>query len=199
MAEKNVTRRQAVLIAAQEEVRGVDLDPGLQPIAFSKLVDWIWNEGLTKGRPEESADSDARSADLDGAESPLQRLAKALSVPVDVLGETFVVEEGRLAIALPASKLASTKKAATRELATLLVLALQLGMGEEWTSVGAIREECDEYGVLDVPNFAATISGMDDTLQLRGKGQGRVARLRRPGIDAGKELVLRFSGRAGGA
>lgn len=186
--------RRKLLQAAEAEVRASGIEERLWPVAFGKLFDALYEEGrVNDGErsrfPDEGASGGAE-------ESLIQRIARHLGLATEIVDETFFENDGQVGVALPPSKLEDSKKAATRQLATLVVLGNQAAGISDWTPVAEIRNVCNEFGVLDIPNFAATISRMDDILQVRGKGQYREARLRRPGLEVAKHLLINFAGRS---
>jgi hypothetical protein len=66
---------------------------------------------------------------------------------------------------------------------------------EEWTSVSTIRKVVTDYGRLDGGNFAATIQQMADNVAvIRGKGQSRVVKITKPGLEATADLIKGIAG-----
>ena len=184
--------RRSLLLAAHAELRALDLEQDLRPVAFAKLLEWI----------DHAVSPDVPAPDTSGGDGRAQAdrwgnslIASGLDVDAAAVEEVFVERDGRLEPGVPRSSLDRAKTAATRELSTLLVVARQVGEGEEWTPVSAIRGLCEEYGVLDAGNFAATVAAMDDIFQIRGRGQGREVRLRRAGLGVARELLMKLETR----
>lgn len=182
--------RRSLLLAAQAELRVLGLEQDLRPVAFAKLLEWIPEAERFANVAGSDPSAGDREAQTERSGNAL--IASALAVEVQTVEEVFVERDGRLEPVVPRSRLDRAKTAATRELGTLLVLARQVGEEEEWIPVSAIRDLCDEYGVLDARNFAATVAAMDDIFQIRGRGQGREVRLRRTGLEAAKKLLIKF-------
>jgi len=124
------------------------------------------------------------------------RLASAFQVSRDVLELVFDVVDNAPSVVVSAKKVASNKSQAARQLGQLIAAARQIAGVEEWTSAATIRKVVQDYGRLDVSNFAASLQQMDDVAVLRGKGAQREIKITKPGIESTADLIRAITGEA---
>lgn len=98
-----------------------------------------------------------------------------------MVDEAFEVEDGVPRLTIARGKLASSKKAATQQIALLVAAARQAVRVENWTESKTIRKAVERYGKYNSPNFAAAISELEDDFSYSGKGQSRRVKVRRDG------------------
>jgi hypothetical protein len=163
----------------------------LRSVAFGKAFDYLAGQprvgGPGLGAPTQPAPS--------GSAAAVASIANKLKLENDVVREVFSVDGEKIQLVIPAGKLEKTKSGATRQICLLLAAARQAaGVDEEWTSSGTVREACVDYGRYDSPNFASAIQGLDDLVNIRGKGQQREVRVNRRGYEEAATLVRRLAG-----
>lgn len=183
-----------ILSKANEAVEKANIPDKLKNKAFEKAI-----ELYSRDLPNSSSTTNqqfARDANLNsgqtGGNSILNEIAQKLKIEPAILEEMYYVEDDDLKIIISSGKLESSNAGATKQIALITVGGRQLGQMENWTSVNVIRDKCDYFGKYDSPNFANTISGMDDVFSQKGKGQKKELRLKRPGQEEFKKLVLRL-------
>ncbi len=186
-----------ILGGALKDVEDAKIPDELREIAFKEAVRLREaSAGLTPS--ESSGAAGVKPGAVVGqsgvSDGPLAQIAQRLGVDATLVGEVFTVRDGEVRLAIGSRSLSQGKRPATREIALLVAGARQAAGVEDWTSVGTIREWCEEYGRYDSPNFAKTIADMDDLFQFSGKGQKREVRLRQPAWEEAGDLVGRLVG-----
>lgn len=122
----------------------------------------------------------------------LDGLASKLGVEVALVNEVFEQnDDGTFNVQVPTSKLASTKAAATKELALLVCAARQYGP-EEWTNADHIRTVCQHYGKFDSANNASIMAEGDAYWMISGSGRSRKYRLRKKGWEEAGILIRKI-------
>jgi hypothetical protein len=183
-----------LLRTAIAAVREADVPPELHAAAFGKAIELLGSSKKgtppTAGRPEESRII-GQSSDAD---SEMDKVANALNIDAETLAEVYEFESDKLNVVVPASRLESSKKGATRQLALLLAAGRQAGGREEWTDVKEIRQVCDDFGKFDSANFAFTITSMGDVFSIKGTGQQRKVRVNRTGLELAASLIRGLTG-----
>lgn len=191
-----------MLAAAQKAVEEAGVADDLREVAFEKALEILTTGGIVagEGRMLSGAGQAISPDDSQGSSSPpslVQRLASRLGVSEIEAGEIFFERDGDLDVTAPSSRLDSSKKGGTEQLALLLASGRQAAGLEEWTHSSRIREVCNFYGKFDSNNFAYTLSKMDDVFQIRGRGQDREVRVKLPGFERAAELVRELTTRNG--
>lgn len=177
----------SILAAAADDVEKSGVPDDLRAAAFGAAI----------AMRTAAATPDAGT--LAGGESAAQNrdpgdwralVSTAFDVSSDDIDEAFDLVDGRMHLTIPPSRLPHQKAAAMKDVALLVSAARQAAGidGDGWTSVGVIRDECRDIGVLDVSNFAAEIQ-LRDVMTPRGNGRSRVLRVNRRGYEqAGNRL-----------
>lgn len=179
-----------VLASTQQALSSSGIERELWPAAFSKVFDLLIQE--TSSHEEKPSGSSGTSPN--SSLSKLELISQRMKIPLEVTQDLFYLEGDLLGVTLPTQRLDRSKKSATKQIALIVAAGRQAAELEEWTATAMLRETCEDYGKLDTPNFAATIASMDDVFQTRGKGQARAVRVRRPGFERAKELVVDLLG-----
>jgi hypothetical protein len=117
-----------------------------------------------------------------------------LKLDVAIIEEVYYVQDGEIKLALSTGKLESGKKAGTRQIALLLAAGRQAAGLEDHTSFDKIREVAEDYRRYDSPNFARTLSEMEDEFSFQGSSRNRSVRVSRPGWEAASRLVNALGG-----
>lgn len=183
-----------VLVGALKDVQEAKVPEDLREIAFKEAIrlrEAATGAGATGG-PARGSRGGPESERNDGA--PLGQIASLFGTDQSLVNEVFNVRDGEVRLAIGSRSLAAGKRPATREIAVLVAGARQATGQEEWTSVNAIREWCEEYDKYDRANFAKSIAAMDDLFQFAGKGQKREVRMRQPAWEEAGDLVRRLGG-----
>lgn len=179
---------QETLARAEQIVDESKIAPDLRPTAFGRVLDVL----LGKPRNQASAEDDIDDSKSDPAtDDVLSLIASKLSVPRDAVENIYFADESGLNISLPSSRLDSSKKAATKQLALLVTAGRQAGGidKEGWTAASAIREVCLEYGVYQEKHFAETLGELGDTFHKRGTPKNREFKLKVPGSEKAAALI----------
>lgn len=191
-----------VLREAAAAVAAADVPENLRSVAFGKAVDLIagvpvasdHDTGITKQvQAQQQRQQEAGSAD-----DPLQKISTKLATEIDLIDEAFDVEDGTPKLTIPRSKLSSSKKTATKQIALLVAAARQAAEVEEWTESKVIRDAVEDYGKYNRPNFAAAISMLEDDFSFSGKGRSRKVKVRRDGFKDAGTLVKQLLGKTVG-
>jgi hypothetical protein len=193
-----MTNIRDILIAAREDVDAADIPTELREIAFQEALK-LHAAGAGAASPANEtpkgqalAPSGPGPGATDG--TPLARIAAALGVEEDVVGEVFNPTVDGIELIAPPGGLAGKSAAATKEIA-LLVAAGRQGAGlEEWTPLSEVREWCDQYRKLDSPNFSSTVKEMESLLRFRGSSRKREVRMSKPAWEEAAALVRRLGG-----
>lgn len=177
-----------------------DVPDDLRPVAFGKAVDLITGispTGRDAANPAERSER-PKKQDQDPAPSgdPLEKIAIKFGIETDVVDEAFEVEEGTPKLTIPRPKLAKSTNAATKEIALLVAAARQAAEIEMWTDAETIREAVEGYGKFSSPNFAASVSALDDDFSFSGKGKSRRVKVRRDGFASAGAHTGKLLGKA---
>jgi len=175
-----------ILRQAADIVVAADIPKELQPVAYGKAVELI-SDSIQLPERGTSKHSDSRDGD------PVGRIASTLKVERDVVEDTYEITDDGVSLVVSPSKLEQQKTKATKQIA-LLVAAARQATGEEWTQSKTIRAVVDDYGKLDGPNFASSISELGDFLKFAGSGPARRLKLRRSGFDEAAALIKQLHG-----
>jgi hypothetical protein len=179
----------AILAAAAADVEKAEVPDDLRSAAFTAAITLrTASAGTAAGAP---AAGGRRETPARSAEDWQSAVATALGVDIADVGEAFDLVEGHMRLTIPPSRLPRQKAAAMRDVALLVCTARQTAGLEEdgFTSVGVIRDECRDLGVLDANNFAAEIGKLDDVMSFRGTGRSRDLKVNRRGFEeAGRRL-----------
>lgn len=185
----------AILIA-KSAVEAADLDLEYRRIAFGEVLRALLagpRGGATIGSTTPSAATSGGAHAADAAAGPLGKLAARLGLEPDDLVDVYGATDDGLELHVPASRLPSSKKAATRDIA-LLVAGANEATGTEWTSVDLVRDTAAAYARYDQANFAAAVRTLGDLAAIRKRDGKREVRLTRPGWEALAALVSRLAG-----
>ncbi|MDA3935864.1 MAG: hypothetical protein PF636_03230 [Actinomycetota bacterium] len=160
----------------------------LRVAAFEKTL-----ESLTGPVPAPQAHcAPVQNENAQPASGELESIAQKLDVPLDVIAEVYEVSDGTLDVILGYSRLSPKMKAGTEQLAILIAAGRQAaGLDPDgWTTVGTIRDICKDFNKLDGPNFATTISSMDQWFSISGNGRNRRVKVSRAGWEHAKQVVI---------
>lgn len=145
------------------------------------------NGRTTGGRGGSSADAFA-PGDVMG------KLSSAFGLDRDTLELVYDIREGEPHLVIAAKRFSTQKAQATKELAQLIAAGRQAAGIEEWTTAGTIRPVVQDYGRLDVGNFASYLKQMDAVAVSRGNGRTREFKITRPGIENTADLIKTLTG-----
>jgi hypothetical protein len=130
-----------------------------------------------------------------GEGNGVAKFAKRVGLDEAVLHDIYGFEGGGVSLHVASTKIAVSKKSATREIALLIVAARQgIGVDDGWTAVSHIREVLHNYNRFDSSNFATNIKAVSDAFNFRGKGASVEIRLTQPGWEIASAFVREIAG-----
>jgi hypothetical protein len=191
-----VEPQEHLVSALQDAVAAVDaagVPEDLRPAAFSKAFDRI------SGDPPPVRDRAAHGAttpDSDRVDDAIGRIAHKLRLESEVVGRVFDVDTDGVHLTVPRSALPSTRQDAMQEVARLIPAARQAaGIDDEYTALAAVRDACDNRGVLDAHNFARAMQPLDgDGMRFRGPSRSREVKVNAAGYETAADIVRRLAG-----
>ncbi len=178
---------QAVVRQALEEAKAIGLSVEYERIAFQELL-----RAALARHAAQHPNTDKGAGD--DANSPSARLAARWGIEPAVIDNLFVFRDSELLIEVPRQRLDHSKSGATKQLAMLVCSARQVGLDEAQTLAHAIRATCEEFGVYDSANFAATLRELTGLLRVIGPGRQKAYQITRPGLERAKEIALSLLG-----
>jgi hypothetical protein len=131
-----------------------------------------------------------------GSADVLEDLAATLEVDVSDVRKVYTTRDHVPELNVKSSKVPQAKSIGTQHIALLVMLARQTVEIEEYTDGETIRAVAKRYGKLDSGNFGKTMRGLDNQVQIRGKGATASRRLTHPGIEAATELLRKYAAEA---
>ena len=189
-----MTQVREILVDTLKDVEEAGVPEDLREIAFAKTFDL--RAGNTPAPPKASNASGATEEEAPSPDdNPLAKIASRFSVDVATVSEVYAVEDGKLELIVPLSKLPKAAATGTKEIALLIAGGRQAGGLEEWTSWEEIRSTCVEFKKYDSANFAKTLREMDDVFNQRRQSERKyLVKLARPGWDRLAEAIGRLGG-----
>jgi len=185
-----------ILREAAAAVAAADIPEDLRSVAFGKAVDLIVGVPSMSQVDTTAEHRSGRQQREEGSMgTPLAMISRKFETEIEVIAEAFEVEDGVPQLTIPRSKLATSKKAATKQIALLVAAARQAAEVEDWTESKTLRESADAYGKYNSPNFAAAISELEDDFSFSGKGRTRRVKVRRDGFKTAGALVKQLVGK----
>lgn len=187
-----------ILRTAHESVVAAAISEPLQAVALEKAIDLLAaREGLAPGPPTPTtpgARVPVPPVPGDTQDKSLDRIAAALGLGADTVGEVYHLDGDALSLSIGTAKLADANKGAAKEIALLIAGGRQLGGWDaEWTETSSIRPVAETYGKLD-GNFATALTEMDDDFSFSGSGKSRKVKLKRKRRENLTALVKRLAG-----
>ena len=183
-----------LLRAATRTLRAAELPDHLQAAGFHEAVRLLTSELPTApARRPSTQESDEEPASQGGT---IEQIARRLDLDVDVVGRLFTAHNGALQVTAPPSRLASSRRAAMRELIHLVALGRQIGGWDTGaTPVSILRQTCESYGprFFDSNNFQNAINDLGDQLRRVGQGRQQAVILTPLGRDDGRALAQRLA------
>lgn len=189
-----------ILRTAHESVVAAEIPEKLQAVGLEKAVELL---AVRQGLTPAAAPATAREATAgktkpptpgSGEDRSLEKLAGALGVGVETVGEVFHIDGESLSLGIGTGQLPSASSPAVKEIALLIAGGRQLGGWDaEWTAASEIRPVAETYGKFD-GNFAASLTDMEDEFSFNGSGSGRKVKLKRKGRENLTDLVKRLAG-----
>lgn len=180
----------ALLNRTYASVQTSDLPEALHEVAFTVLLASALGGTGRAGEP--TVTPPRREAGM-GAGQPDEAAASRLHVPVELVQEAFSFDGGSVEVLVPASSIAASAAAGTRQLALLGAAARQGADLEEQTPVDVIRAVCEEYKRYDSKNSMTVLSGIDE-IKIEGKGVERSVRMLRPAWERASEVLKAVMG-----
>jgi hypothetical protein len=168
-----------ILVEAARIVDDIGLPDELRAVGFGKAIDLVARAKAPPGDASYVETSDE-----------LGSIALKLGLPEESVHGIYHRDGDALGIGVAPVMLEKSPARATKQLALLLAAGRQAGGYDEgWTTVGRIRDVCREFGRLDAPNFAGSITEMTDVFTFRGKGTKREVHLTQPGWERARDLI----------
>ena len=178
-----------ILVGALQDVEKAEVPDDLREIAFKEAI------RLRESEAEQAANGgEGASGGGDSEGGPVGQIASRFGVENGQAEDIFDVRDGEVQLVVGSRALSAGKATATKEIALLIVGALQASDDEDWTSVDAIREWCKHYGKYDPANFGKTIASMEDLFRFMNTGQKREVKMRQPAWEEAGDVVRRLLG-----
>lgn len=174
------------LRAARETVDEAEIPDDLKEAAFSRAFDAFLGASVPSAEPGGELQSLGPSGESTTA---LASIGRRLALDEATISDVYHLDDGEIAIGIAPSRFDRLKSAGTKQIALLLAAGRQATGVEEWTPVGVVRDVTRDYGRFDPSNFAATIKGMGDVFNFRGRGRDIEVRVTRPGFERARELI----------
>jgi hypothetical protein len=183
-----------VLVEVLKDVEEANVPDDLREIAFSKTFDLrAGTAAANSAAPSPPGTKTSRT--LTGDTDPLANIAARYGIDATTVAEVYAIENGKLELIVPLSKLPKASATGTKEIALLIAGGRQAGGIEEWTSWEEIRDACVEFKKYDAGNFAKTMHEMDDVFNQRRHSERKyLVKLARPGWDRLGEAIRRLGG-----
>lgn len=186
-----------ILRTAHDSVVAAEIPEKLQAVALEKSIDLLAAQAglapVAAGAPETPAKPKPLAPGT-GEDRSLEKIAGALGVGVETVGEVFHIDGEALSLGIATGQLPKAMAAAVKEIALLVAGGRQLGGWDaEWTAAAEIRPVADTYGKMD-GNFAASLGSMQDEFSFSGDGASRKVKLKRKGRENLAVLVKRLAG-----
>lgn len=179
---------QETLAQAEQIVDDSKIAPDLRSVAFGRVLGALLGDS-----PKQSSGADPTedSKDENSPDDALSSIAAKLSIPREALENIYFADESGVNISIPSSRLDSSKKAATKQLALLVAVGRQAGgiENEGWTADSVIRDVCQEYGVYQAKHFSETLGELDEAFHKRGTPKKREYKLKIPGFEKAAALI----------
>jgi hypothetical protein len=178
---KDILRQAADIVAAAQ------IPDDLRAVALGKAVDLLAGESRGAAPKRESGSAE-------GTDDLLERIATKLGLEVELVEETFEVQDDQVQLTIPRAKLDSTKTGGAKQIAVLVAAARQAAGVEDKTSVDVIRLVADEYGKYDSANFSTSLHEQGDYYNITGPTRARELKVKRAGFDEAAALLKRLHG-----
>lgn len=181
---------------ALEALDAAQVPEDLREVAFARALDnLIGTPARTAGTDTSVAEGSAGgpSGEADG---PVANIASRLNIDVSTASRVFDVDEDGVHLVVPRGRFETSKLAATRQVAQLVVAARRAaGLDQEWTSAEHVRRTADDKGVLDSPNFAKALADLDGQgMRIRGERQNREIKINDAGFEAAGKVAEQLVG-----
>ncbi len=189
-----MTSPREVLVEVLKDVEEADVPDDLREIAFSKTFDLRAGTVAANSGAPSTPGTKTNEAPAVG-DDPLAKIAARYSIDTATVAEVYAIDDGKLELIVPLSKLAKATATGTKEIALLIAGGRQAAGIEEWTSWEEIRDACVEFKKYDAGNFAKTMHEMDDVFNQRRQSERKyLVKLARPGWDRLGEAIRRLGG-----
>lgn len=182
------TKLQDALKKAAAEVEKVGIaDVELKKVAFSKAIDFFLGSS-GDGHAEGNAIHSSRSAThlTPAAADFWINLMNHLGLEQHKLKDLYVLKDKQITLAIRTVP-GEQKVDRQRNLAALVLLAYQGGLGEEWVSSTLVAEAAKQSGLYDTSKFAGNLKS--EWFRSSGTRKGLKYRLSAQGISHAKELL----------
>lgn len=181
---------------ALEALDAAQVPEDLREVAFARALDnLIGTPARTAGTDTSVAEGSAGgpSGEADG---PVANIASRLNIDVSTASRVFDVDEDGVHLVVPRGRFETSKLAATRQVAQLVVAARRAaGLDQEWTSAEHVRRTADDKGVLDSTNFAKALADLDGQgMRIRGERQNREIKINDAGFEAAGKVAEQLVG-----
>jgi|SRR3989338_1774172 len=180
------TKLQNALKQANAEVEKTGItDPELKKIAFSKAIDFYL--GIKDGLPvANSPDRTQEGSQKVSSESFWANLSNALELEERELKDIYTLKGEQVTLAIRAlpGEMKSDKQ---RNLAALIILAYQEGLGEGEVSSTLLAEAAKHSGIYDTSKFSGNLKS--NWFRSSGKKKGLKYKLSGPGVSHAKGLI----------
>ncbi len=183
--QKRIVR---LLKAGLEAVEEAEVPSELKPIAYRHALEVL---GGTASMP--TPEAPRPSEDAGGETALLTAIAKRLKLDLDVVTHVFEEEGDQVHLIVTRAKLpnGNSKAASMRDVALLVTAGRQAAAIEDYTAAALVRQECEELGVLDGPNFSTELGRLG--MRARGGPKSKEVHASRHQLEQAAELVSQIA------
>ena len=179
---------------AYQTVAAATLPADLQSVAFAEILRH-YLAGPSQVVIQDPESSAPRSSG--GQASGSARLAARAKVSEATLADVFEIGESDVSLHIANSRIASSNRRATVEVALAIAAARQAsGVDDGWTAVGHVRDTLHRYGRYDSSNFSAYLRSAAENFNYRGKATSLELRLTQSGWETALGLIRALAGEA---
>jgi hypothetical protein len=177
---------------AYQAVAAASLPAELQPVAFAEILRHYLGGPAQVTVPDPERSGPQSSGDQARG---LARLAARAQISEAALADVFEIDESHVSLHVANSRIASSKRRATADVALAIAAARQAsGVDDGWTSVAHVREALERYGRYDSSNFSAYLRSATDSFNYRGKATSLELRLTQHGWETALGLIRSMAG-----
>jgi hypothetical protein len=179
------------LQAAAQIVDRAQLSPELRSAAFVLAYEAVPSTNDPEPRGVGSGQIQATRANV-AATRPSDELgdqiAGRLHVAPGLIERVVDIDDDGVHLIIQRRWLDPSKRPAMRQIALLTIALRQAAALEEWTPLGAVREECQRFGVYLSNHFSEDVKAING-LRIRGSGAAREAKATVATFEEAGELV----------
>jgi hypothetical protein len=191
------TKVKEILEQAHHAVTEAGVPEGLQEVAFTKAVDLLAGQTAPALPQQQTGQQQQQQQQPAGNGPSLQKIATKLNLDLATVENIYIVEDGQLQVIVPTNRLATSARAAMRELIHVTAVGRQAGGWDTGASaITDVRAVCEHYGGAhyDANNFGNSVTDLRDYIRKTGTRNSATLRVLPGGYTEGANLVRRLAG-----